>query len=207
MKLIRIVGLLSLLLAQPSFAGLINVEMSGFSSSFGSVGIQAFSDKRDGALNLIIDDQSKDHNPANHESHFINAIRGASFFDSLRNINYVLNPGATTHISAADQGYISMLFNGVMRDEHGRDASFSLYLEGNLSGAAGESLVDLQLDTKTWNGSVFFELRGPVIDMVFETPAEIKVSQIASVPEPASIFTMLFGLVGLLIARRKNFCK
>ncbi|RYZ90142.1 MAG: hypothetical protein EOO68_24835 [Moraxellaceae bacterium] len=204
MKSIGIVGLLSLLLAQPAFAGLLNLEMSGFSSPPWNEGVQSFSGNGLGSkLNLIIDDQVKDQNPSADGAHFINAIKGATFVDSHRNISFVLKPLATTHISANDWGFISMGFGGVMLDAEGREASFSLYLEGNLPTTACESLVDLQLDTKTWFDSVFFELRGPTIDIVFAAPAEIKVGQVTSVPEPAPIFTMLVGLMGILIARKK----
>lgn len=202
MKSIGIVALLLLSLAQPSHANLINLKMHDFSYPIWNADrTQIIGSGTGGRLSLLIDERAADGSSSRNEGFFEDAIKGGSFWDEVNHINFFLDPRAYNSINTIKDGYISIGFGGTMKDENGRQGKFSLYLEGNFPSSACDSLADLELETATWIDSIYFQFKGDSVDFVGAVPRSL---QVADVPEPAPLFTMLLGFVGILFARSKN---
>ena len=202
MKSIGIVGLLLLSLAQSSHANLINLKMHDFNYPIWNEDrTQIIGNGTGGRLSLLIDEAAADRNPDRNEGIFDDALKGGSFWDEVSQINFILDPRAISNVRTARDGYISIGFGGTMKDANGSEGKFSLYLEGNFPGSACDSLADLQLETATWIDSIYFRFKGDAVDFVGAVPRSL---QVASVPEPSPLLTMLLGFAGILIARSKK---
>lgn len=199
MKSIGIVGLLLLSFAQYSSAGLLNLKMHDFNYPIWNEDkTEIIGNGTGGRLSLLIDEKTSDGNPSRDEGIFDDAIKGGSFWDEVSQTHFFLDPRATSNIHTIRDGYISIGFGGTMKDENGRQGKFSLYLEGNFPGSACDSLIDLQLDTATWIDSIYFQFKGDEINFVGAVPRTL---QVASVPEPSPMLTMLLGFLGIFFVR------
>ncbi len=202
MKKISLFTLFLLLLSHQSSASLIQLNYEHF---YSPVSPTNFPVDTSGFVSFIFDGDTADQNLDVNEGLFKDPIKTGQMY--LSGTHYNIDVGQPTEFSTLYSGRSYLKAAGTISNVAlGMSRAFSLYLGGDLSPTIGSSLNNLQL-----NG---FELHLIVFDpsVPLNSPEYLASYasyenggvQLATLPEPASIILLIFGLAGIVILRARK---
>lgn len=200
MKTFKLIAIFLLLLSHGSSASLVQLHYRDF---YAPPSPTNFPVDRTGLISFVFDETVEDTNANPFEGRFVNPIKSGYMF--LRGIRYDIDIDMPVEFTTQYSARSSFKATGTMfNNDVGRRDSFYLHFGGDfLSESIGWTLASLDL-TSCYENHLNL-INSDKIGEFYES-GNVQ-TEIASVPEPASIMLLVLGLAGILLLRTRSLKK